>query len=145
MDGETKEKYRQQFEQEMDTHRNGNQERARGVLERVTLAIESLCVGKGDVRSRLKAAVGDHLFHLREQDFPCELRGEFRKIIEQSTKYDAQDLYRAGYIPLAALSPGHELYEGSIPSTMRRIRRSTGVKIARDICHLFSALQRMAK
>ena len=132
-------------ERDSDQERARDQERAEDVLEQVTLAIESLCVGKGDVRSRLETAVADHLTPLREQDFPCELRCEFRKIIEQSTKHDARDLYRAGYIPLAALSPGHDLYEGRIHATMRRIRRSTGVKIARDIWHLFSALQRMAE
>ena len=131
-------------------HRNSDQERARDkgraedVLGRVTLAIESLCVGKGDVRSRLEMAL-ICLVPLQERDFPCELRGEFRKIIQQSTKYDARDLYEAGYIPLEALSSGHPRFEGHIHSTMRRIRRSTGAKIASDIWHLFSALQRMAE
>ena len=126
-------------------HRNIDKERARDVLERVTLAIESLCVGKGDVRSRLEAALTDHLAPLREQDFPRGLRCEFRKIMQQSTRYDASDLYRTGYIPLAALSQGHDWYEARFHSTMRRIRRSTGAKIAHDIWHLFSALKRMAE
>lgn len=47
-------------------------ERALDVLERVTLAVETLCVAKGDVRSRLVSAVGD-LIPLREQDFPLDL------------------------------------------------------------------------
>ena len=124
---------------------NSDKERARDVLERVTLAVQSLCVGKGDVRSRLEAALTDHLVPLQEQDFPTRLRDTFRKIMEQSTKYDASDLLRKGYIPLEALSPEHKWYEGPICSTMRRIRRSTGVKIARDIWHVFSALKRMVE
>ena len=122
-----------------------DKERAGDVLERVTLAIRSLCVGKGDVRSRLEEAIAYQLLPLREEDFPCGLQGKFREIMEQSTKYDASDLYRARYIPLEALSPGHKLYEGSIRSTMRRIRRSTGAKIARDIWDLFSALKRVVE
>lgn len=122
-----------------------DKERAWDVLERVTLAIESLCVGKGDVRSRLENAVLSHLLPLREEDFPCGLRGKFREIIEQSTKYDASDLYRKGHIPLEALSPGHKWYEGRLYSTMRRIRRSTGAKIAHGIWELYSALKRIVE
>ena len=72
-----------------------DKERAGDVLERVTLAIRSLCVGKGDVRSRLEEAITYQLLPLREEDFPCGLRGKFREIMEQSTKYDASDRYRA--------------------------------------------------
>ena len=122
---------------------NRGKERAQDVLERVTVAIEMLCVGKGDVRSRLEYAVG-HLIPLREKDFPDGLGCSFRKIIQQSTKYDASDLYKRGYIRLEALSPDHPQFEGRLHSTMRRIRRSTGSKIARDIWNLYSELKRMA-
>ena len=103
-----------------------DKERARDVLERVTKAVRGLCVGKEEVRSRLENVVMDHLAHLREEDFPSGLQGKFREIMEQSTKYDASDLY-----------------EGPIPSTMRRIRRSTGAKIACDIWELFAELMEM--
>ena len=73
--------------------------KARGVLEPVTAALEALCVGKGDVRSRLENAVSSYLIHLTEENFPSGLRGRFTRIIQQSTKYDASDLYRAGLIP----------------------------------------------
>lgn len=119
-----------------------DKERAEDVLERMTAAIESLCVGEGDVRSRLEDAMYQ-LVSLREEDFPGELQSKFREIMEQSAKYDASDLHKAGYIPLEALSPGHEWYEGRLHSTMRRIRRSTGAKIARDIWELFSELRSM--
>ena len=105
----------------------------------MTLAIETLCVGKGDVRSRLEAAVRDHLVPLREQDFPYGLGCKFRKIIQQSTRYDASDL--AKYQP-EGLPP---VYNPDIHSTMRRIRRSTGSKIARDIWELYSELKRMVE
>ena len=70
--------------------KKGDYEKALDVLERVTRAVETLCVGKGDVRSRLESAVGD-LIPLRELDFPDRLAPRFRQIIEQSTKYDATD------------------------------------------------------
>ena len=122
----------------------GDREKARDVLERVTLAIETLCVGKGDVRSRLENALTDHLMPLREQDFPDGLGCKFRKIIQESTKYDASDLCKFGY-PVEALSRDHDLYESLLHSTMRRIRRSTGSKIARDIWDLYSGLESMAE
>ena len=96
--------------------------KARDVLERMTLAIHDLCVGKGDVRSRLDDAVFYQLLPLREQNFPYGLGCKFRKIIQQSMRYDA-----------------------NIHSTMRRIRRSTGQKIARDIWELYSELKRMVE
>lgn len=122
--------------------KKGDYEKALDVLKRVTLAVETLCVGKGDVRSRLESAVGD-LIPLREQDFPDRLAPRFRQIIEQSTKYDATDRLKFG-LPADALTPGHKWYEGRLHPTMRRIRRSTGSKIAQEIWWLYSELQRIA-
>ena len=119
--------------------------KARGVLERVTKALEALCVGKGDIRSRLEDAVSSHLIHLTEESFPSGLRSTFTKIIQQSTKYDASDLYRAGLIPLEDLSPGNRYYKGRIHPTMRRIRRSTGSKIAREIWSLHCEVESIAE
>lgn len=119
--------------------------RARGVLERMTLALEDLCVGEGDVRSRLNNAVASHLLQLGEEDFPAGLGCKFTKIIQQSTQYDASDLYRAGLIPLEDLSPDSRWYRGRLQSTMRRIRRSTGSKIARDIWSLHCEVERIAE
>ena len=123
---------------------NREKEKARDVLERVSMAIKSLCVGKGDVRSRLKYAISD-IGPLTKQNFPSGLGSKFEKIIQQSTRYDASDLIKLGYIPSEALPPGHRLYEGRLHSTMRRIRRSTGSKIARDLWDLYSELKRMAE
>ena len=118
---------------------NREKEKARDVLERVTLAIETLCVGKGDVRSRLEAAVRYQLSPLREQNFPTGLGCKFRKIIQQSTRYDASDL-------AAYQTPIYNPYEeGHVHSTMRRIRRSTGQKIACAIWELYSEVKRMAE
>lgn len=123
--------------------------KAGDVLERMTLAIQSLCVGEGDVRSRLEDAILQ-LVPLREEDFPSRLRCEFRKIMQQSTRYDDSDTDREGIVSrLKEKFPGNAAEldtwgeswkETRLRSTMRRIRRSTGKKIAQDIWHLFEAL-----
>ena len=119
-----------------------DKEKAIDVLERVTLAAHFLCIGKGDVRSRLEDVVTSQLFPLREQDFPADLQAKYRAIIQAATKYDASDLDRAIPLPYGR---SHNENEGLIRSTMRRIRRSTGAKIARDIWDLYVAVRQIAE
>ena len=115
---------------------------ARDVLERVTSAVEVLCVGKGDVRSRLQDALIYHLVPLREQDFPVCLQNKFREILQMATKYDASDLDRTHPLPYGRF---HNQHEGQIQSTMRRIRRSTGTKIAGNVWHLYNELRQICE
>lgn len=112
------------------------------VLQRVTLAVEALCVGKGDVRSRLEDALTYYLAPLLERDFPTEVQGKFREIMQSGTKYDASDLDKRFPLPRGL---SHNQREGRIHSTMRRIRRRTGAKIARDLWDLYIALIRIAR
>ena len=121
--------------------RKGNEEKAKDVLERVTEAVEALCVGKGDVRSRLMAATY-LLVPLRDRDFPTELQNQFRKIMRDATKYDASDLDRN--FPLYPTGSWNDR-QGRIEATMRRIRRSTGQSIARDIWSLYVKLRLIAE
>ena len=118
-----------------------NEAKAKDVLDPVTCAVEALCVGKGDVRSRLMSAI-NMLYPLREQEFPTELQGHFRKIMEAATKYDSSDLDRS--IPIYPSGSWTER-QGRIEATMRRIRRSTGQKIARDIWSLYVKLGTIAE
>ena len=97
---------------------------AEGVIERVYLAIEQLCTGRGDVRKRLQTAIVT-LLPLREKEFPEELRGDYRWIIAESTKYKSE-------MPE---------FRGDLEETMRRIQNSTGQKIAKRIFHIYSRLQ----
>ena len=117
-------------------------ERAEDVIWRVTAAVETMCVGKGDVRSRLTSAVGDHLLPLREEDFPVALRPKFRRIREASTKYDSSDLDET--VPLPD-GKSHSEFEGLLGATMRRIRRNTGANIAKDIWSLYQELLVMVR
>lgn len=97
---------------------------AESVVPRVFLAVESLCVGNGDVRDRLLVAITD-LLPLQSSDFPEHLRKDFEWVINQSTKYE---------------SPYPEFY-GQLEATMKRIKNSTGSKIAKRILHIYSEIQ----
>ena len=121
--------------------RKGDAEKAKDVLERVTGAIEALCIGKGDVRSRLMEAT-HMLVPLRAQDFPTELQDHFCKIMRAANKYDASDLDRTH--PLYPTGSWNER-QGQIEATMRRIRRSTGQSIAQDIWSLYVKLRIVAE
>ena len=96
---------------------------AESVVERVYLAVEHLCTAPGDVRARLREAVMT-LLPLRVLDFPEHLQGDFDWILSQSTKYESE-------------WPD----EGTLDATMRRIRNSTGKKIAKRIFKLYSDIQ----
>lgn len=117
--------------------RSGERERAEDVIWRVTSAVETMCVGKGDVRSRLLAAVRDELVPLREEDFPEALRPRFRRILGAATKYDSSDLDQKFPLPYGR---SHGESAGLLGATMRRIRRNTGANIAKDIWSLYQEL-----
>lgn len=121
--------------------RKDDEAKAKDVLERVTGAVEALCVGRGDVRSRLMPATCV-LAPLRVQDFPSELQDQFRKIMRAATKYDASDLDRN--LPLYPAGSWNEK-QGRIEATMRRIRRSTGQDIAQEIWSLYVRLRVIAE
>jgi hypothetical protein len=97
---------------------------AESVVERVYLAVKHLCTAGGDVRKRLVGAVST-LLPLQAREFPEELQADYNWIIAQSTKYKSQ-------IPK---------YEGNIEATMRKIKNSTGEKIAERIFKIYSGIQ----
>jgi hypothetical protein len=99
---------------------------AESVVERVYLSVRHLAVGKGDVRSRLKV-VGVTLVPLLENEFPIELREDFRWVMEQLTRYESVSK------------------EGRIEATMNRIQNSTGEKIASRIFEIYSKLQNIRR
>ena len=121
--------------------RKDDEAKAKDVLERVTGAVEALCVGEGDVRSRLMPATCV-LAPLRDQDFPTKLQDQFRKLMRAATKYDASDLDRS--LPLYPAGSWNER-QGRIEATMRRSRRSTGKNIAQDIWSLYVKLRMIAE
>ena len=96
---------------------------AESVVQRVFQAVECLCTAPGDVRTRLRWAVMI-LLPLQVQEFPEHLQGDFDWIRSQSTKYKSE-----------------RPHEGDLEATMRRIKNSTGEKIAERIFKLYSEIQ----
>ena len=96
---------------------------AESVVQRVYQAVEHLCTAPGDVRARLRGAVMD-LLPLQVREFPEHLQGDFDWIRSQSTKYESE-----------------WPHEGTLDATMRRIKNSTGEKIAKRIFKLYSDIQ----
>jgi hypothetical protein len=97
---------------------------AESMVERVYLAVKHLYTGRGDVRKRLIGAITT-LLPLQAREFPEALQEDFNWVMAQSTKYESK-------IPA---------YEGNIEATMRRIKSSTGEKIAERIFDIYSGIQ----
>jgi hypothetical protein len=91
-------------------------------------AVAALAVGEGDVRSRIVEAM-IATSALTEADFPGELRADWEWIICETTK--------AG----PALGADGTVYQGATRRTMFRLRRTTGVKIAKRILALYHTYQ----
>lgn len=88
--------------------------------EKLYVAIRSLAIGQGDVRTRLVDAFMS--FHtLKEDDLPPKHRKDWRWIITQLTKHGPICDYKG------------KIYKGSVENTMSKIRNSTGLKIATKI------------
>ncbi|MFU2508253.1 hypothetical protein [Pseudoalteromonas sp. ASV78] len=97
---------------------------AESVKQRVFLAVQELCIGKGDVRSRLIVAI-DTLSALNSNDFPKALVKDFEWVIKESKKYESDN-------------PGHK---SDLEFTMGKIYNSTGKKIAEKIFKMYSDIQ----
>jgi hypothetical protein len=95
--------------------------------EKLLVALESLATGAGDVRERLASAFLS--FHpVREDDFPPRLRSDWRWVMHQLTRYG----------PL--VDENGKVYRGSVENTMQKIKRVTGVRIAKKLLHLYHEL-----
>ena len=89
--------------------------------------IYSLAIGPDDIRKRLIMA---HLgFHqLRMEQFPKELQADWEWVINQLTKFGPVVHYGT-------------LTRGSVEHTCYRIRKQTGVKIAKKILEIYLYLE----
>lgn len=94
-------------------------------------AMECLALHPDDVRKRLACAfLGFHV--LRENDFPPHLRSDWNWILKQLSKFGPLRNARG------------EVFEGSVEHTMRRIRKETGVEIAKKIYELCRQIAKLA-
>ena len=95
--------------------------------EKLFSAISILSTFPGDVRSRINIAYQS--FHpLEPHHFPEELKKDWEWIIKSITKYGPKFNYK------------NEIAIGSVEHTMKRIKNSTGTKIADKIFYLFYEL-----
>lgn len=97
-------------------------------LETLGHAVYYLAVGGGDVRKRLKTAYME--FHpISEDDFPPNLREDWKWIIKQLTRYG----------PVRRSNGA--VWIGAADNTLSRIKNSTGAKIAQRIVALEAELR----
>ncbi len=96
------------------------------VAEKLQEAVEILCIGQGDVRSRLEEAFMS--LPLFSSDFPPEFQADWEWIEKQMTKYGPV-VGKDGRVSMS-----------SVKHTMGRIRNRTGQKIAQRIFNLYWGL-----
>jgi len=89
---------------------------------KVSEAVQTLAVGAGDIKDRLIGA-GQLFLCVMPEDVPGELREDVKWVRDQLTKFP----------PIGS--------EGSLRATMRSIRKSTGVKIAKRILYIYFKLR----
>jgi hypothetical protein len=87
-----------------------------------------LATGAGDIRERLFLVFQDLCF-LAEADFPDHLRSDWLWIVNQMTRYGPLEDHRGN------------AWRGSLENTMKRIRRMTGVRIAKRLLQLRDSLR----
>ncbi|WP_019274792.1 hypothetical protein [Vibrio coralliilyticus] len=97
---------------------------AESVKQRVFLAVQELCVGRGDVRARLIPAI-ETLAPLNAAEFPLALQKSFTWVMNESSKFKSD-------------IPHHR---SDLETTMKRIHNSTGEKIAQKIFDIYKGLQ----
>ena len=96
-------------------------------LEKLSLAIDDLAIGEGDIKSRLRS-VFPLLSAVSVGEFPDDLKSEWESIIHRLTKKNS-------------INKGTEYDEGDFEATIFRMHKSTAVKIAKDILEIQSRLE----
>lgn len=98
---------------------------AESVIERLYFAVEHLATGPGDARQRLQV-VALTLAPLQAREFPIEVREDYKWVWSQLTRFPPQ-------------------WDGQseIEATMKRIRKSTGSKIAERIWLIYGRVQKI--
>lgn len=95
---------------------------------RVAEGVQELCTSPGDVRSRLLAA-NDAMLSLNSEHFPQPLQSKWDEVMSMMTKYGPAKNFEG------------EIRQGAVAHTMRRIKNSTGVKIATALWELHQVLE----
>jgi hypothetical protein len=115
--------------------------------EKFSRAIYILAIGAGDVRSRLLDAFQDPLLMITHKHLPEDLQEDFVWIEKNITKYkekwsgQLEELRVYERKDPAFKERLEYIYPGAIEATLRRIRKSTGVEIARRIFKIYDSLE----
>ena len=99
------------------------------VKARIEEAVEELCIGCGDARSRVLNA-NEMMVSLFDMHFPDDLIADWKLIQKQMTKYGPKTNSKG------------DIIEGAVSHTMRKIQNKTASKIAQNIYNLHNNLQR---
>lgn len=94
------------------------------ILEKFTEAVYALATGEGDARSRIDAAYY-RFWHVREEDFPDDLRKKRKEIDRLLTRLPG----REGYI---------------IPDNLAKMKNKTASKIANLIMEIYLELKELS-
>jgi len=97
------------------------------LIEKLTNALDSLALGEGNIKERLISVHSD-LISIHPNEIPAEHKEDWEWIQKQFTKLG----------PLT--SPSGEVWVGSVENTMKKIHKSTGVKIAKKIYSMYWAV-----
>ena len=101
-----------------------SQKKADGVIYIFYEAVHSLSVGEGDVRDRLRKSCLKLLL-IPKADLPDEIIDDYKWFSDSITKFEAQ------------------YNEGRMEATLRRIKNSTGRKIADKVFLMYVKLQKI--
>ena len=98
------------------------------LIEILTNALESLALGEGNIKERL-INVSSDLIGVNPKEIPEEHKSDWKWIQDQLTKLG----------PLTSPS-GEQIWVGPVENTMKRIHKSTGVKIAKKVYNIYWAV-----
>ena len=119
--------------------------------EKFSRAIYTLATGAGGVRSRLLDVFSDPLLVIQPKHLPDDLGEDILWINKKITKY--KEKWAGQLDKLRGLEKQDpmfkekfpNLYPNQVEATLNRIRRSTGVEIAKRICKIFESLDSRAR
>lgn len=98
-------------------------------VEKLTNALEVLATHPGDARERVAEAY-TVCFTLQEDDFPPEQVTKWRKLMGEFDRFP----------PITG--PNGKVYRGSVEVWSRRVRKSTGAKMAKLLWELYWSVTR---
>ena len=96
-------------------------------IEKLTNVVECLATHPGDVRERLLIAHSLCL-GLTTRSFPEHLQSDWEWVMKELTKFG----------PMTMVDGTN--YYGAVENTMKKIRKSTGVKIAKKLYQMYWSL-----